>query len=64
MGGAGPFHFLVGGKARDLLRNQTIQAQGYRLVTLTVDDLTNLKRRILDLIGAPIGRFEVGGTTP
>ena len=61
---AGPFHSLVGGKARDLLRSQTIQALGYRLVTLTVDDLPNLKRRILELIGAPIGRFNVGGTTP
>ena len=61
---AGPFHFLAGGKARDLLRSQTVQAQGYRLVTLTVDDLPNLKKRILELIGAPIGRFEVGGTTP
>ena len=48
---AGPFHGTGEGAARDLLRNQLVIAQGFKVVTLYERDLPRLKPRILEVIG-------------
>lgn len=51
---AGPFHGTGEGAARDLLRNQLLISQGWRVVTLYERDLPRLKPRILEVIGRAI----------
>ncbi len=50
----GPFHGTTEGKARDALRSLSLAKNGIRLVIIKEFDLPNLKRVILEKIGAPI----------
>lgn len=51
---AGPFHGTTEGRARDVLRNISFEAQGYRIETLYERDLYRLKPRILEIVGRPV----------
>jgi len=51
----GPFHGTTEGRARDILRNLTVEKAGFRVIPLFDRDLLDLKRRILEIIGSPIG---------
>lgn len=50
----GPFHGTAEGSARDVLRNISFEALGYRVETLYERDLFRLKPRLLEIIGRPI----------
>ena len=50
----GPFHGTSFGLGRDSLRNAGVQSLGYRVVTLGLADLPDLKNRILQEIGIPV----------
>ncbi len=56
----GPFHGTSEGRARDLLRNLGVEKNGYTVVALTVDDLPNLHRRILDIVGRAFAAVPLG----
>ena len=51
----GPFHGTAYGVARDVLRNMGLEASGYRVVPIYERDLADLKRRLLEIIGVPVG---------
>ena len=48
---AGPFHGTTEGAAHDLLRNQSLISQGWKVVSLYDRDLPRIKPRILEVIG-------------
>jgi len=48
---SGVFHSTTEGAAHDMLRNQLVIAQGWRVVTLYERDLPRLKPRILEVVG-------------
>lgn len=50
----GPFHGTTEGKAKDALRTLALAKDGIRLVTIKEFDLPDLKRVIMEKIGAPV----------
>ena len=50
----GPFHGTTEGKAKDALRTLALSKDGIRLVVIKEFDLPDLKRVIMEKIGAPV----------
>ena len=50
----GPFHGTTEGKAKDALRTLALAKDGIRLVVIKEFDLPDLKRVIMEKIGAPV----------
>jgi len=50
----GPFHGTTEGKAKDALRTLALAKDGIRLVIIKEFDLPDLKRVIMEKIGAPV----------
>ena len=50
----GPFHGTTEGKAKDALRSLALAKDGIRLVVIKEFDLPDLKRVIMEKIGAPV----------
>lgn len=51
----GPFHDTTYGRARDVLAEFNYQAAGLRIERIYGSDFSNLKPRLLELLGSPIG---------